>query len=103
MEKIKERPAKYFFSYPARNKKDGTEPTFEEKYKRGLPKNRRWAQKSFLSILREDLAKIENEVLAKNGFSIRVDHRTLKAQKEEAEKKEIVHLPDFLTVALKNI
>ena len=86
VEKIKERPAKYFFSYPARKKKDGSEPTFEEKYKRGAPKNRRWAEKSFLSILRADFAKIQNEVLAKNGYSIRVDHRTLKAQKEEAEK-----------------
>ena len=65
MEKIKERPAKYFFSYPARKKKDGKEPTFEEKYKRGAPKNRRWAQKSVLSVLRADFAKIENEVLAK--------------------------------------
>ena len=65
VEKIKERPAKYFFSYPARKKKDGNEPTFEEKYKRGAPKNRRWAQKSFLSVLREDFAKIQNEVLAK--------------------------------------
>lgn len=36
--------------------------------------------------MREDLAKIENEVLERNGYTIRVDHRTLKAQKEEAEK-----------------
>ena len=68
VEKIKERPAKYFFSYPARKKKDGTEPTFDEKYKRGAPKNRCWAEKSFLSVLRADLAKIENEVLAKMAF-----------------------------------
>ncbi len=86
VEKIKERSAKYFFSYPARKKKDGSEPSFEEKYRRGAPKNRCWVEKSFLSILRADFAKIQNEVLAKNGFSIRVDHRTLKAQKEEAEK-----------------
>ena len=86
VEKIKERPAKYFFSYPARKKKYGTEATFEEKYRRGAPKNRLWAEKSFLSVLRADFAKIQNEVLAKNGFSIRVDHRTLKAQKEEAEQ-----------------
>ena len=32
-------------------------------------------------------AQIQNEVLEQNGFSIRVDHRTLQAQKEEAEKK----------------
>ena len=40
VEKIKERPAKYFFLYPARKKKDGSEPSFLEKYKRGAPKNR---------------------------------------------------------------
>ena len=36
--------------------------------------------------MRKDLAEIENAVLEQNGFSIRVDHRTLKVQKEEAEK-----------------
>lgn len=41
VEKIKERPAKNFFSYPARKKKDGTEPTFEEKYRRGSPRDRK--------------------------------------------------------------
>ena len=86
VENIKERAACNFFKYPARKKKDGSEPSFQEKYKRGAPKNRNWADKSFLSVIRSDFAKIQNEVLAKNGFSIRVDHRTLKAQKEEAEK-----------------
>lgn len=37
--------------------------------------------------MREDLIAIENEVLAKNEYSIRVDHRTLKLQKEKADKK----------------
>ena len=32
-------------------------------------------------------AQIQNEVLERNGFSIRVDHRTSQAQKEEAEQK----------------
>ena len=87
VEKVQERPPEYFFKYPARKRRDGSEPSFEEKYKRGAPKNRHWNEKSFLFLLREDFAKIQNEVLAKNGFSIRVDHRTLKAQKEEAEQK----------------
>ena len=86
VEKIKERAACNFFKYPARKKKDGSEPTFEEKLKHGAPKNRNWADKSFLSVLRADFAQIQNEVLERNGFSIRVDHRTLKAQKEEAER-----------------
>ena len=86
VEKVKNRPAKNFFSYPARKKKDGTEPTFEERYQRGSPRDRKWCNHQYVCEMREDLAKIENEVLARNGFSIRVDHRTLKAQKEEAEQ-----------------
>ncbi len=86
VEKKRERAACNFFKYPARKKKDGSEPTFEEKYKRGAPKNRKWSEKSFLAVIRADFAAIQNEVLERNGFSIRVDHRTLKAQKEEAAK-----------------
>ncbi len=86
VEKEKERAACNFFKYPARRKKDGSEPSFEERRKHGAPKNRKWADKSFLTVLRADFAQIQNEILEKNGFSIRVDHRTLQAQKEEAEK-----------------
>ena len=60
--------------------------SFEERWKRGAPKNRLWAEKSFLAILRADFAQIQNDVLEQNGFSIRVDHRSLKAQKAAAEQ-----------------
>ena len=86
VEKKKERDAKNFFLYPARKKKDGSEPSFEEKRLRGAPKDRKWIDKNFLMVLRADFAQIQNDVLAQNGFSIRVDHRSLKAQKEEAER-----------------
>ena len=86
VEQKQEREAKSFFLYPARKKKDGSEPSFEEKWKRGAPKARKWADKNFLTVLRADFAEIQNEVLSRNDFSIRVDHRTLKAQKEEAER-----------------
>lgn len=86
VEQKKERAACNFFKYPARKKKDGSEPSFEERRKHGAPKNRNWANKNFLPVLRADFAQIQNEVLEQNGFSIRVDHRSLKAQKEEAEK-----------------
>ena len=86
VEKKKERVAKAFFLYPARKKKDGSEPSFEEKWKRGSPKDRKWCNRQYVSEMRADFARIQNEVLAKNGFSIRVDHRTLQAQKEEAER-----------------
>ena len=88
VEKKRERAAKAFFLYPARKKKNGSEPSFEEKWKRGAPKDRKWTDKNFLFTLRADFAQIQNEVLERNGFSIRVDHRTLQAQKEEAEQND---------------
>ena len=86
VEKIKERSAKAFFLYPARKKKDGSLPSFEEKWKRGAPKDRKWCNHQYVIELRADFAHIQNAVLEQNGFSIRVDHRTLEAQKEEAEQ-----------------
>ena len=86
VEQKKERAAKAFFLYPARKKKDGSLPSFEEKWKRGAPKDRKWCNRQYVSEMREDFARIQNEVLEQNGFSIRVDHRTLQAQKEEAER-----------------
>ena len=85
VEKIKERSANAFFLYPARKKKDGSEPSFAERWKRGAPKNRKWCNHQYVTELRADFANIQNEVLERNGFSIRVDHRTLQAQKEGAE------------------
>ena len=86
VEKIKERSANAFFLYPARKKKDGSLPSFEEKWKRGAPKDRKWCNHQYVTELRADFANIQNAVLEQNGFSIRVDHRTLQAQKEEAEQ-----------------
>ena len=86
VEKKKERTAKAFFLYPARKKKDGSLPPFEEKWKRGAPKDRKWCNRQYVCQMREDFARIQNSVLERNGFSIRVDHRSLQAQKEEAEQ-----------------
>ena len=60
-------------------------PSFEEKWKRGAPKDRKWCNHQYVTELRADFAQIQNAVLEQNGFSIRVDHRTLQAQKEDAE------------------
>ena len=49
--------------------------------------------------MRADFARIQNEVLARNGFSIRVDHRSLKAQQSEAAE----HADDFLAKVYKRI
>ena len=86
VERQKERSAKAFFLYPARKKKDGSQPSFQEKWKRGAPKDRKWCNHQYITDLRADFAEIQNEVLERNGFSICVDHRTLVAQKEEAEE-----------------
>ena len=78
VEKINERSARVFFLYPARKKKDGSQPSFEEKWKRGAPKDRKWCNRQYVIEMRADFAQIQNEVLERNGFSIRVDHRSLK-------------------------
>ena len=83
VEREKERAACNFFKYPLRR---NIEATLAERRRHGAPKARKWSDKKFLTVLRADFAEIQNEVLAKNGFSIRVDHRTLKAQREEAER-----------------
>ena len=86
VEKIQERRPEIFFTFSARKKRNGNEPTFEEKFQRGAKRSRKFCQPNSIVEIRADFAKIQNEVLKENGFSIRVDHRSLKAQKAEAEK-----------------
>ena len=86
VERKKERSANAFFLYPVRKKKDGSQPSFQEKWKRGAPKDRKWCNRQYITELRADFARTQNEVLEQNDFSIRIDHRTLEAQKEEAEE-----------------
>lgn len=95
VEKEKERPAKLFFKYPAR-KKDGQEPSFEERKKHGAPKDRKWNDRRFLPELRADFARIQNDVLEKHGFSVRFDHRSLKAQRREALQNGGTYLAQVL-------
>ena len=65
VEKKKERAACNFFKYPIRK---NVKATFEERRKHGAPKNRKWANKNFLSVLRADFAQIQNEVLKRKRF-----------------------------------
>ena len=95
VEKEKERPAKLFFKYPAR-KKDGQRPSFEERKKHGAPKDRKWNDRKFLPELRADFARIQNDVLERHGFSVRVDHRSLKAQRQEALQNGDTYLARLL-------
>ena len=87
VEKIKERPAYKYFTRAAKPLKGEQVASFERRREHGAPRDKRWHSKKFLYKIRKDFAEIQNGVLAKNGFSIRVDHRSLKAQKMDAERK----------------
>ena len=92
VEKIQERPACKYFRRAAKPLKDEQVASFERRSQHGAPKDKKWHNKKYLYEIRADFAHIQNEVLARNGFSIRVDHRSLKTQQMEAEK----HGDDFL-------
>ena len=86
VEKTQEREPQNFFKYPARKKNGEITASFENRRNHGAPRDRKWCNHSYITQMRADFAQIQNDVLEKNGFSIRVDHRSLKAQKEEAER-----------------
>ena len=86
VEKMGERPAYKYFTRAAKPLKGEKVASFERRKEHGAPKDKRWHSKKFLCKIREDFARIQNEVLGKNGYSVRVDHRTLKAQKRDAEQ-----------------
>ncbi len=86
VEKTSERPACKYFRRAAKPLKGERVASFERRRERGAPKDKKWHNKKYLYELRADFARIQNEVLERNGYSIRVDHRTLKTQRVEAEK-----------------
>ena len=87
VEKIGERPACKYFRRAAKPLKGEKVASFERRREHGAPKDKKWHNKKYLYEIRADFARIQNEVLARNGFSIRVDYRSLKAQQAEAEKR----------------
>lgn len=90
----KERKRSDYFKYPLReNAKDQSE---ENKRKHGAPMDKRWLNREAVPALRESFARITNEVLEKYGHSARVDHRTLKAQRDEALMNGDVFLAKLL-------
>ena len=86
VEKISERPACKYFRRAAKPLKGEQVASFERRREHGAPKDKKWHNRKYLYEIRADFARIQNEVLARNGFSIRVDYRSLKAQQVEAEK-----------------
>lgn len=81
-EQEKERTAKAYFSYPKRNAKNN-----DEKRMGGAPKDDKFTRKDrakYTVEMRASYAEIVNETLEKYGFTDRIDHRSLKAQRQEA-------------------
>ena len=99
VERISERPAYKYFRRAAKPLRCEQVASFERRREHGAPKAPKWHDKNYLYEIRADFARIQNDVLAKNGFSIRVDHRTLKAQQIEAEK----HGDEFLANLYKRV
>ena len=89
VERRQERPPELFFSR--------ANPKHPEKG--GCAKSWKWNSKDrrkYLMKLRKDYAVIQNEALERNGVNLRVDHRTLKAQREEALASGNYFLADLL-------
>ena len=93
-EKRKERKRSAFFSYPLRrNVKDRTE---EAICSHGAPIDRKWADRTYVLHLRASYEEITNSVLEKYGHRARIDHRSLKAQEQEARMNGDVLLANLL-------
>ena len=79
-EKLHEREAKHFFKQANRKQPE----------RGGCMKDEKWNGRNrmeYLCKMREDFAKIQNDVLAKYGIDQTVDHRSLRAQYIDAIKK----------------
>ena len=99
VERTSERPACKYFRRAAKPLSGEQIASFERRCQHGAPKDKKWHNKKYLYELRADFARIQNAVLEQNGYSIRVDHRTLKNQQAEAEK----HSDEFLAQVYKRM
>ena len=87
VEREKERPAYKYFKQAAKPLKGEKGASLERRREHGAPKDKKWHDKKYLIQIREDFAQIQNKILEKYGYSIRVDSRSLEAQQQEAEEK----------------
>lgn len=89
-----ERGKTIYFKYPLRrNAKNQSE---KNRRAHGAPIDRKWAERGFLKELRKDFADVVNGMLERYGHVDRVDHRTLKSQREEALRNGDVVLAEIL-------
>lgn len=89
-----ERKRSVFFKRALKN--NAKDQSFTNHRNHGAPKDRKWDRPEFINHIRESYAKITNETLKKYGYSIRVDHRSLKVQEEEARMNGDTLLADIL-------
>lgn len=93
-EKLQERSGDKFFA-----KAFPLATTIEAMQRGGAKKDPKWNSKNrakYLSIMREDFAKIQNTILEKYDIPDRVDHRSLKVQMEEARTSGNMRLAELL-------
>lgn len=97
IEQKKEREKSKYFKKSLR--KDAKDQSDAARRKRGAPMDRRfsdWDHGDFISELRVSHQDITNSVLEKYGYQARIDHRSLKAQKLEAEANGDTFLASLL-------
>ena len=94
VEKKKERKRSAYFRYPLRdNVKEKTEEAMRS---HGAPIDRKWSDRTYVPHLRASYEEIVNSVLEKYGYSARIDHRSLKAQEQEARMNGDIVLANLL-------
>lgn len=91
VEKEKPRKPKNYFRRPNPNAR-----TFEEKWESGAPKERRFSDRGFFREIRKLYEDTANEILEKYGKADRIDCRSLKDMKKEAQ----MNGDDFMLKAL---
>ena len=70
VERVNERPACKYFRRAAKPLKGEKVASFERRREHGAPKDKKWHDKKYLYELREDFARIQNDVLATFPFAL---------------------------------
>lgn len=82
VEQWKERPKSVYFGKKLRS--NAKDQSLENRRKHGAPNDEDFHDPWFLQQIRASFGEIQNKHLKEAGFSVRVDHRSLKAQREAA-------------------
>lgn len=96
-EKKQERSMQQFFARPFVPSNHNPEMTMANRG--GCRKDPKWNSRErarYLCVMRKDFAMIQNNVLEKYGHDVRVDHRTLAAQREDALQRGDTRLAELL-------